>query len=39
MTSHLLEELEEKSEWWKDKAMVAEMDYRYDTLVLGEDKG
>jgi hypothetical protein len=37
---NLLEgEIEETSEWWKDKGFVEELDRRYDALEAGTDKG
>jgi len=26
-------------EWWEDKEFIEELDYRYNALVSGEDKG
>ncbi len=37
---NLLEnEIEETSEWWKDKSFVAELDRRHEALESGADKG
>lgn len=37
---NLLEnEIEETSEWWKDKQIVTELDCRYQALETGSDKG
>ncbi|HWY36135.1 MAG TPA: addiction module protein [Nitrosopumilaceae archaeon] len=37
---NLLEsEIEETSEWWKDKRFVKELDRRYEALESGADKG
>ncbi len=37
---NLLEnEIEDTSEWWKDKSFVAELDRRYEALESGKDKG
>lgn len=37
---NLLEgEIEETSEWWKDKTFVKELDERYESLENGSDKG
>jgi len=37
---NLLEsEIEETSEWWKDKRFVKELDRRYEALESGTDKG
>ncbi len=37
---HLLEgEIEQVSEWWKDKKFVSELDNRYAALEQGADKG
>lgn len=37
---NLLEgEIEETSEWWKDKSFVDELDRRYEALESGSDKG
>ncbi len=32
-------EIEETQEWWKDKAVIAELDRRYEALESGKDKG
>jgi hypothetical protein len=32
-------EIEETSEWWKDKGFVEELDKRYEALESGADKG
>lgn len=32
-------EIEETSEWWKDKGFVEELDKRYESLENGSDKG
>ncbi len=37
---NLLEnEIEDTSEWWKDKSFVTELDRRYEALESGKDKG
>jgi hypothetical protein len=37
---HLLEnEIDQSTEWWKDKAIVVEMEMRYKSLEDGTDKG
>ena len=37
---NLLEhEIEQKSEWWKNKQFVKELDKRYHALETGTDKG
>jgi hypothetical protein len=37
---NLLEgEIEETSEWWKDKSFVEELDKRYEAMENGSDKG
>lgn len=37
---NLLEgEIEETTEWWKDKGFVEELDKRYEALENGSDKG
>jgi hypothetical protein len=37
---NLLEnEIEVKTEWWKDKDFMAELDRRHEALQSGEDKG
>ena len=37
---NLLEnEIEETSEWWKDKLFVEELEHRYEALESGKDKG
>jgi hypothetical protein len=37
--SLLENEIEETSQWWKDKSFVAELDHRYEALESGKDKG
>lgn len=37
--SLLENEIEETSEWWKDKKFIAELDRRYQALETGADKG
>lgn len=32
-------EIEETSEWWKDKGFVEELDKRFESLENGSDKG
>ncbi len=37
---HLLEdEIKQTSEWWKDKALLKELDKSYKALLDGSDKG
>lgn len=37
---NLLEsEIEQTSEWWKDKQLIKELDNRYQALEKGTDKG
>ena len=37
--SLLENEIEETSEWWKDKKFIAELDRRYQVMETGTDKG
>ncbi|KAA9041256.1 hypothetical protein FW778_04260 [Ginsengibacter hankyongi] len=35
----LEDEIEQTSEWWKDKQFVSELDHRFQALENGVDKG
>lgn len=35
----LEDEISEELEWWKDKALVKELDSRYDAWAVGKEKG
>jgi hypothetical protein len=37
--SLLKNEIEETSQWWKDKSFEAELDHRYEALESGKEKG
>ena len=37
---NLLEnEIEQNNEWWKDQKFTTELDWRYDAMEAGSDKG
>jgi hypothetical protein len=37
---HLEEgEIEQRQEWWKNKAFISDLDHRYQSLENGTDKG